>query len=412
MNDADKQQTLNSIRHEVNPVFTTAQGCVRVMADLGDEDSKHLVGRLDFDAKKNSSATTDEVDTFNKAKNIPGFPETIEVRFLCSNKLIEDLGYRYVLDIPCGYTSRGLKLSREDIRYYGCDLPAVIEAVEPAVKSAVNDNGNISYHSVDATNYDSIRCVLDDVKDRLLITTEGLLMYMTQSELEEIFNNMKRLLAEFGGVWITTDNTIIPAQQQIMRAIMGEEAYRKAADKMPSPPPPSNVFFEPDKVTEFIDRMGFELERVSVAEHMPDVLMTLNRLPEEKRSEVKQAMGVMEFWVMKLKPETVVSDYKCSAENFEAACRKSADSLQIRIAGRIDTITAPDFLTMYRQANDGGISSVNIDMSEVRYISSAGLRVLMIMYQDHPHKVTLENVCDNVMEILETTAFDSLFFEE
>ena len=185
-----EEQTVYSLRHEVNPVFTTAQSCVRVMAELGDEDSRLLVDRLDFDANKNSTATTDEVDLLNKVKSIPGFAETIEARFECSNKLIENLGYRFVLDIPCGYTSRGLKLARKDIRYYGCDLPAVIDAVEPAAKSIIGGSGSISYHEVDATNYDSIRRCLDDVRGGLLITTEGLLMYMTQSELEEIFVNM------------------------------------------------------------------------------------------------------------------------------------------------------------------------------------------------------------------------------
>ncbi len=52
-----EEQALYSLRHEVNPVFTTAQSCVRVMAGLGDEDSGLLVDRLDFDAKKNSAAT-------------------------------------------------------------------------------------------------------------------------------------------------------------------------------------------------------------------------------------------------------------------------------------------------------------------------------------------------------------------
>lgn len=405
-----EEQTLNSLRHEVNPVFTTAQTCVRIMAGLGDEDSKVLVERLDFDSKKNSSATTDEVDVFNKAKNIPGFAETIESRFLCSNKFIEDLGYRNVLDIPCGYTSRGLKLAKKDIRYFGCDLPAVIEAVEPSVKSISGNLKNISYHSVDATNYDSIRQALPDDINGLFITMEGLLMYMTQSELEEIFNNMKRLLAEFGGVWITTDNMIIPAQQKIMKAIMGEEEFIKAAATMPAPPPPVNVFFDLEKAPEFIDRMGFTLEKISIAEHMPDELMTLKDLPEDKKREVKKAIGTMEFWVMKVKPETECKEYSRSVENFEADCRREGDQLLIKTAGRIDTITSPELLSMYREADDESISTVRIDMSGVKYISSAGLRVLMIMYNDHPEGIKIENVCDSVMEIFMTTGFDSVFF--
>jgi len=105
-----EEQTVYSLRHEVNPVFTTAQSCVRVMAELGDEDSGLLVDRLDFDANKNSTATTDEVDLLNKVKSIPGFAETIEARFECSNKLIEILVTDSCLIFPAAIPPEVLSL--------------------------------------------------------------------------------------------------------------------------------------------------------------------------------------------------------------------------------------------------------------------------------------------------------------
>ncbi len=208
----------------------------------------------------------------------------------------------------------------------------MIDAVGPAVKSIIGGNGNVSYHEVDATNYDSIRRSLDDVSGGLLITTEGLLMYMTQPELEEIFINMKRLLTEFGGVWITTDNMIIPSQQAIMAAFMGEETYKAAARSMPAPPPPLNSFMDIDKAPAFIDKMGFGLERVPIGEHMPDGLLTLKDLPEDKKREVKKAMGVMEFWMMKVKPDDVSRSYTRKAENFSADCKRENDQLLFRLS--------------------------------------------------------------------------------
>ena len=46
------------------------------------------------------------------------------------------------------------------------------------------------------------------------------------------------------------------------------------------------------------------------------------------------------------------------------------------------------------------------------YISSAGLRVLLIMKKNSENGVILENVGPQIMEILETTGFDSIFFGE
>lgn len=83
-----------------------------------------------------------------------------------------------------------------------------------------------------------------------------------------------------------------------------------------------------------------------------------------------------------------------------------------RLSGRIDTITSPDLLSVYREADDKSIRTVRMDMKDVSYISSAGLRVLMIMLGDHPDNVKLDNVNEDIMEILRTTGFDSILFGE
>jgi anti-anti-sigma factor len=83
-----------------------------------------------------------------------------------------------------------------------------------------------------------------------------------------------------------------------------------------------------------------------------------------------------------------------------------------RLSGRIDTITSPDLLSVYREADDKSIRTVRMDMTDVSYISSAGLRVLMIMLGDHPDNVKLDNVNEDIMEILRTTGFDSILFGE
>lgn len=116
--------------------------------------------------------------------------------------------------------------------------------------------------------------------------------------------------------------------------------------------------------------------------------------------------------MMKVKPDSVSGSYTRRATNFSADCKRENEQLLFRLSGRIDTITSPELLSMYREADDGSIRIIKIDMTDVRYISSAGLRVLMIMIGDHPDNVKLDNVNEDIMEILRTTGFDSLFFGE
>ena len=54
------------------------------------------------------------------------------------------------------------------------------------------------------------------------------------------------------------------------------------------------------------------------------------------------------------------------------------------------------------------INAVNIDCTELEYISSAGLRVLLIMHKACPGGVTVSGANNAIKEILSQTGFDSI----
>jgi anti-anti-sigma factor len=114
---------------------------------------------------------------------------------------------------------------------------------------------------------------------------------------------------------------------------------------------------------------------------------------------------------MTAKPGTV-EEFACSEDNFKADVKLTDDTLNISLAGRLDTISSPGLLAAYRDAETKGkITSISIDMKELEYISSAGLRVLLIMRKavKDEKSFSLINVSDNVKEIIETTGFDTIF---
>lgn len=85
---------------------------------------------------------------------------------------------------------------------------------------------------------------------------------------------------------------------------------------------------------------------------------------------------------------------------------KTKKIVTFAIQGRIDTTTAPALDKMV-DAHIDGVEEFVLDLKEVTYISSAGLRVLLST-QKKMNKVgvlTVRNVCDEVMEILEMTGF-------
>ena len=90
---------------------------------------------------------------------------------------------------------------------------------------------------------------------------------------------------------------------------------------------------------------------------------------------------------------------------------KNENTLLLTINGSIDTVTAPQ-LEQYLQENWDNVTELIFDFSAVDYISSAGLRVMMMVNQSMEEcdgSLTVRNVNDMVMEVFEMTRFDSLF---
>ena len=93
--------------------------------------------------------------------------------------------------------------------------------------------------------------------------------------------------------------------------------------------------------------------------------------------------------------------------------KKNAQDVVIEVAGRLDTVTSP---ALDKTINEdiGDATNLVLDLKEMEYISSAGLRVLLIaqkkMQKIGSMKVT--NVCDAVMDVFEMTGFADILVIE
>jgi len=85
----------------------------------------------------------------------------------------------------------------------------------------------------------------------------------------------------------------------------------------------------------------------------------------------------------------------------------------ISVKGRIDSYTAPRFSETLQAIIDRGIYRIILDLREVVYISSAGLRVLIDIHKNcqNTNKGELALVCvpERVHDTLEMVGFTSLF---
>ena len=80
--------------------------------------------------------------------------------------------------------------------------------------------------------------------------------------------------------------------------------------------------------------------------------------------------------------------------------------LTVALEGRLDTTTAPE-LEAELNASLGGIADLVLDMKDLVYLSSAGLRVVLAAQKkmNKQGHMTVKNVCADIMEVFEITGF-------
>lgn len=83
--------------------------------------------------------------------------------------------------------------------------------------------------------------------------------------------------------------------------------------------------------------------------------------------------------------------------------------LTIALSGRLDTMTAPELEKVINE-NIAGVETLVLDLKELEYMSSAGLRVLLSAEKKMRTvgKMTVKNVNDMIMEIFEVTGFSDI----
>ena len=171
---------------------------------------------------------------------------------------------------------------------------------------------------------------------------------------------------------------------------------------------PADIGGSIEKAMAFLTKHGLKTERINVAEHMPK-LDSLDRVSPEQAAAVREGMKRSAFW--RITPSgTAVSLPPTETEGFHIDAFIQDGTLSLVLAGRLDTITAPSLLSFFERTKAGqSVDAVDVDCGRLDYISSAGLRVLLIMHKACKGGVSLHGENEVVSEILSQTGFDSIF---
>ncbi len=90
--------------------------------------------------------------------------------------------------------------------------------------------------------------------------------------------------------------------------------------------------------------------------------------------------------------------------------KQEGSNLTVALEGRIDTLTAPQLETELAPLLEG-VSALVIDLAQVAYISSAGLRVLLSTHKkmlSAGGSLTIANAVSAVREVFDITGFSDI----
>ena len=93
--------------------------------------------------------------------------------------------------------------------------------------------------------------------------------------------------------------------------------------------------------------------------------------------------------------------------------KTNGSSLEIALEGRLDTVTAPE-LEKELNASLDAANALTLDFTNLEYISSAGLRVLLTAHKAMSAKggLKITNVNEIVREVLDVTGFSDILTVE
>ena len=392
------------LQKAVNPIYLTAKSILGLLKKANDPYAVALISYISLDT-----------DLQEKAKKIPVpigncYRIAQQARYEIYNTAALRSSAHNIVDLPSGYSPRGFRISAAGKRYFGFDLPVVIDDMTPAVQKVMTSEQRSlsSYHAVDATNYQSMKDALGSVKGELCIVTEGLLGYFNEPELVSLCQAIHRLLSEYGGTWMTADLSILRIYVLTFSTMFkGDELaflnriQGKGGGLADVKMNQNSLFLNDEEgARRFLEDQGFSIETEPVTLYLPDI--------PGINDELRNAYQQMNMLTMRVaSPNT---EGKAAPElPFAIDSSVTEGKLVMKVQGRIDTLTAPQLLKAFQDASPQ-IDSIELDVEKVSFISSAGLRVLQMMRTSvkDPSYIKVFHIQPEVEKILKMNGFDHL----
>ena len=414
----------NKLYERVEPVSKTAVATLIQLAGAGYEKSEKILNRLGFQ-KKDYAWSLGDRDKLEKICMIANR----ESRYVALNNTALESGCENIFDLPCGFVHRAFDMVENGRTYVGGDLPEVIGYIRPVISDMLSpeQKSRVRFAEVDITNGQSIHDAVEGMEGPVCVCTEGLFVYLNASEMNTVIQNVYQLLRDRGGCWLTVDTETLARHMAVYSAIAGDRASEILKKEMGGFSRKSEIdiagsnakYLQKDGRSVNMDysetehqflQNGFLIEKIPFVKGSYE-LRSYAFLQPETIEKLKKALAHVNVWKFTLNPDFKPAQDAHPEKAFSLRVETVDDTLLFVLSGRMDSLSAPVLLKAWEEKKASAkIRKVEINCKDLQYISSAGLRVFMMIRKDLPEgPPVLSNVNSDVREILSTTGFLEFF---
>jgi O-methyltransferase involved in polyketide biosynthesis len=225
-----------------------------------------------------------------------------EARYKSITELIRKSGASQVLELACGYSLRGLDLTRDgSISYVETDLPDVVATKlelldELRARHEITGSPRHVVTVADALDGDQLRSATAgfDRARPLMVLCEGLIGYLTREETRRVAENVRTLIGDFrGGWWIVPDFAF---RTEIQNLPAERIRLREAVTGLTQRQLDASAFEDADDLAAFLRGVGFDMRVCSQVDETPSfsTIAALDLSP----AVIDRLRSVLRVWVM------------------------------------------------------------------------------------------------------------------
>jgi hypothetical protein len=236
-----------------------------------------------------------------KPDDLLWYAPIFEVRYKSIRATLRNLGATQVLELASGLSLRGLSMTQERaITYVESDL-ADLTAEKVLLVDALRrqyvlaDHGNHHLVSANALNLNELQSATQSFRrdQPVAVVHEGLLQYLSPTEMATVARNIRALLDEFGGVWITPDFSF---RQTVQDVTEQQKRFRRVVAAATDRAMYNNAFDDEAQLRTFLGGLGLRARVLNQVDVAPDVVSmgALNLAPEV----LERAKPGLRLWVI------------------------------------------------------------------------------------------------------------------